>query len=199
MSVELSQKFAEQVKTLLYRDGISQALLAQSIGMSKQVMTKWLAGQSVPDMISFKRIVDFFGVPYEFLYGDEKNEQLWNLKTTFGKVVAIKMKKRKMDKFDIQDITGIDQSTVELLTSPLINDYVYRHPNNAKPYNIQSLSKLCDLLDINLEDYIAYSPYNQAIISPYREHEEDIIKAYRKNPAMQEAVRKLLDVPPEGE
>jgi hypothetical protein len=56
--------------------------------------------------------------------------------------------------------------------------------------SIQSLSKLCDLLDLSIDDYLILS----SAVSPYRADEEAVIKAYRENPAMQEAVKKLLDI-----
>jgi DNA-binding XRE family transcriptional regulator len=192
MNVEISQKFANQLRILLHRDGISQTILAGNIGMSKQVMTKWLNGQSVPDMVSFKRIANFFGVPYEFLYGDEKNEHLWDLKTTFGATMTEKMTEKKLDAYDVAEKMSVEKAVVDfLLNYKLCGDTYNRH---SKPFNMQSLSKLCGLLRMNVDDYIVYNPYNQATVSPYRSDEEAIIKAYRENPDMQTAVRKLLDV-----
>jgi transcriptional regulator with XRE-family HTH domain len=197
VNVENSLKFSEQLRVLLYKNNVTQTALADGIGVSKQVISKWLAGQSVPDMISFQRIAKFFDVPYDYLYGDEKSEALWDITPEFGVAVAKKMKAKKLTIEDVERRSGLKQSIINHLIK---YGKTKKADSSAFEYRselgLRMFDDLCEVLELNISDYTVLNQYSQNV-SPYRADEEAIIKAYRENPEMQEAVKKLLDV--EGE
>jgi transcriptional regulator with XRE-family HTH domain len=189
MSVEKALKFSGQLRVLLYKNDVTQTALADGIGVSKQVISKWIAGQSVPDMISFRRIAKFFDVSYDYLYGDTHEKNDWDMKTSFAGDVAVRVVRKKLKHEDIQKKIGINRKFMMGLTSfDSKNDHTPKFSYGRE--SIQSLSKLCDLLGLNIDDYLILN----SAVSPYRADEEAIINAYREKPAMQEAVRKLLDI-----
>lgn len=198
MNIENSLKFTEQLRILLYKTGVTQTALAEGIGVSKQVISKWLAGQSVPDIVSFKRIAEFFDVPYDYLYGDDGNKALWDLKPEFGIAVAKGMKEKGIDIEEIQRKTGINQGFINRLIkygkSKKAESLEFEIKNE---FGIRALEGLCELLEIDINEYAVLNRHS-VTISPYKAEEEAIIKAYRKNPNMQEAVKKLLSIQ-EGE
>ncbi|MCL2638169.1 MAG: helix-turn-helix domain-containing protein [Oscillospiraceae bacterium] len=194
MSVEKSLKFSGQLRVLLYKNDVTQTALADSIGVSKQVISKWLAGQSVPDMISFQRIAKFFNVPYDYLYGDEESKALWDITPEFGVAVAKKIKAKKLTIEDVERRSGLKQSIINHLIKygktkkAGSSAFEYR-----SEFGLRLFDDLCEVLELDIGDYTVLNQHSQAI-SPYRADEEAIIKAFRDKPEMQEAVKKLLDV-----
>ena len=194
MNVENSLKFSGQLRVLLYKAGISQTAFADGIGVSKQVISKWLNGQSVPDIVNFRKIKEFFNVPYEFLYGDEENKPLWDLTPEFGVAVEKALKSKKMTAEDLQQKTGINQG----FTNRLIKYGKTKETDSMEfcfksEFGIRDLDYYCETLGLDIHDYTVMNQHSKTV-SPYRSDEEAIIKAYRENPDMQAAVRKLLDL-----
>lgn len=62
--------------------------------------------------------------------------------------------------------------------------------------DIETLFRACDILNVTIYDM--YGKFAQSTIQEYTSHERDVISAYRSNPAMQEAVDRLLGVPSDG-
>jgi len=194
MSVEKSLKFSGQLRVLLYKNDVTQTALADGIGVSKQVISKWLAGQSVPDMIHFQSIAKFFDVPYDYLYGDEKNEALWDISPEFGVAVAKKMKAKKLSIEDVERRSGLKQSIINHLIkygkTKKADSSAFEYRSE---FGLRMFDDLCEVLGLDINDYTVMNQCSQ-VVSPYRPDEEAVIEAYRENPAMQEAVKKLLDV-----
>ena len=59
----LADRICEQRK----RKGISQEKLAVELGVSRQAISKWESGQSVPELDKAVRMSDFFGVTTDYL------------------------------------------------------------------------------------------------------------------------------------
>ncbi len=60
----------EQLKTLRQRTGFSQELVAERIGVSRQAVTKWEAGQTIPTAENLAALSQLYQVPLEGLMED---------------------------------------------------------------------------------------------------------------------------------
>ena len=61
--------FATRLRSLLEAPGMNQSKLADHIGVTRQAISAWSLGISLPDIEKFGLIADFFGVSTEFLLG----------------------------------------------------------------------------------------------------------------------------------
>ena len=57
----------EKIKACRQRAGLSQEKLAERVGVSRQAVTKWEAGQSVPTGENLRRLAEIFGTTAGFL------------------------------------------------------------------------------------------------------------------------------------
>lgn len=62
--------------------------------------------------------------------------------------------------------------------------------------DIETLFRACDILNVTIYDM--YGKYANTTAPDYTFHEREVIKAYRDNPSMQEAVDKLLGISSEA-
>lgn len=61
--------FIERLKGLRTEHKITQAALADAMGLSQQAIAKWETGKSSPDITTLKKLADYFGVTTDFLTG----------------------------------------------------------------------------------------------------------------------------------
>ncbi len=61
-------KLSEQIKTLRTQRGITQAGLAEALGVTGQAVSKWERGISLPDIALLPQIAAFFGVTIDRLF-----------------------------------------------------------------------------------------------------------------------------------
>ena len=66
---------AEKIAMLRRRTGLSQEELAEKMQVSRQSVSKWESGTSIPDLEKILRLSTLFGVSTDFLLKDELNEQ----------------------------------------------------------------------------------------------------------------------------
>ena len=66
--------FGEKLQTLRKARGWSQEELAQQINVSRQALSKWESGASVPDTENVVALSRLFGVPIDYLLLDEMKE-----------------------------------------------------------------------------------------------------------------------------
>ena len=57
----------EKIQNLRKQRGMSQEQLAEALGVSRQAVSKWEAGQSVPDIDKIISICDYFGVTTDYI------------------------------------------------------------------------------------------------------------------------------------
>jgi transcriptional regulator with XRE-family HTH domain len=57
----------------------SQQDVADYVGVTRQAVAQWKDGKTLPDMYSFKKVAEFFGVPFAYLYGDSDSRQAENM------------------------------------------------------------------------------------------------------------------------
>ena len=63
-------KFNENLKYLRKESKLTQENLAEKLNVSRQAVTKWESGQSLPDIDNLKQMADLFGVTMDSLVGD---------------------------------------------------------------------------------------------------------------------------------
>jgi len=61
--------FASRLRDLLAVPGMNQSKLADNIGVTRQAVSAYSLGVSLPDIEKFGKIADFFGMSTEFLLG----------------------------------------------------------------------------------------------------------------------------------
>ena len=55
-------------------NNLSQEELADSIGVSRQTLSKWETGESAPDILKSKQLAEIFGVSLDDLVSFQKEE-----------------------------------------------------------------------------------------------------------------------------
>ena len=75
-------KFNENLKYLRKEAKLTQEQLAEKLNVSRQAVTKWESGQSLPDIQNLKEMADMFEVTMDALVGDigTKKESVINKK-----------------------------------------------------------------------------------------------------------------------
>lgn len=64
-------EFGERIYNLRKKSGLSQEEFADKLGVSRQAVSKWETGQSVPDSEKASAMARFFGVSLDFLVNGE--------------------------------------------------------------------------------------------------------------------------------
>lgn len=77
-------RFEEKIVELRKLKGLSQEELAEQLGVSRQAVSRWELGQTLPDIPNLLQLCELFGVSADYLVKDEeqtaaKNDQ--NAKT----------------------------------------------------------------------------------------------------------------------
>ena len=68
---------SDNIQLLRKRAGMSQEQLAELTETSRQTVSKWESGESIPDVIACDRMAEAFGVALEdMLHYEEKNKSL---------------------------------------------------------------------------------------------------------------------------
>jgi len=62
--------FPRRMRLLIDETRVSQQEIADYVGVSRQAVSQWKDGKTIPDMYNFKKIAEFFKVPMEYLYGE---------------------------------------------------------------------------------------------------------------------------------
>lgn len=65
----------EQLKTLRQKTGFSQELVAERIGVSRQAVTKWEAGRTIPTAENLAALAELYQVPLEAL-GEDRSARV---------------------------------------------------------------------------------------------------------------------------
>ena len=60
-------EFYEMLIMLRKKNGISQEEFGQTIGVSRQAVSKWESGESMPDIEKLKRISNYYGLTIDDL------------------------------------------------------------------------------------------------------------------------------------
>ena len=63
--------FGEKLLKLRKQNGLSQEELASQLTVSRQAISRWEMGSSMPDVENVTQLSKLFGVSYEYLLNDE--------------------------------------------------------------------------------------------------------------------------------
>lgn len=64
-------KISEKIQALRKKKGLSQENLANMLGISRQAVFKWEAGESTPDIDNIKKLSEIFEVSFDLLLNDK--------------------------------------------------------------------------------------------------------------------------------
>ena len=81
-------KFNEKLVKLRKSEGYTQEVLAEKVGVSRQAVARWEAGETTPDMRSLTEICQVFGVSADYMI-HEDNE-------SFEDIPAVKEKNEEI-------------------------------------------------------------------------------------------------------
>ena len=63
-------EFKKKLKYLRKQKGFTQEDLAEKLNVSRQSVTKWESGKSLPNLVNIKEILNIFSVSIDLLLGD---------------------------------------------------------------------------------------------------------------------------------
>lgn len=137
--------FAEKLKTIRKQIGMSQELLAEKIGVSRQAVTKWETGAGIPDIENIIAISNLFNISIDELFCNEKNtpktsEYLFESITEYDidKTKSYDMKFGGAEKFILSGYNGekIRVCLVSNLLSTLQNDFKVKIDDSRKRIDV---------------------------------------------------------------
>lgn len=67
--------FAEKLKSIRKKAGMSQEKLAEKIGVSRQAITKWETDAGIPDIDNMMALSSLFNISLDELLSNEKTEK----------------------------------------------------------------------------------------------------------------------------
>lgn len=73
--MELNENLKNNLLRLRKERNITQDILANSLDISVQAISKWETGVSLPDLMQIPRIAKFYGVTIDYLFYNEGNER----------------------------------------------------------------------------------------------------------------------------
>lgn len=85
-------KFKDKIKTLRQERKITQQQLADGLKVSKQAVSKWEKGYSLPDVTSIEIIAEYFGVSTDYLLNDDAEICINKKDAAHFKAIAAKEK-----------------------------------------------------------------------------------------------------------
>ena len=65
-------RFEEKIVELRKAKGLSQEELAEQLGVSRQAVSRWELGQTLPDISNLLQLCELFGVSADYLVRDEE-------------------------------------------------------------------------------------------------------------------------------
>ncbi len=101
---------ADKIMNLRKQQGMSQEELAHQLGISRQSVSKWESGASIPDLDKILKLSDLFGVSTDYLLKDELEEILYsessastdeNIDSEIVKSVSIEEANAFMDLYEV--------------------------------------------------------------------------------------------------
>jgi transcriptional regulator with XRE-family HTH domain len=134
--------FSKRLKSLLDETKTTRQQLATEIGVSHQSVTQWQSGQTIPDILKFKRIAEFFDVSYDYLLGDSDSRKHENalLVNTLGlsdsAVDEIKRWKRSSEKKNDSFSVSVFESLSGFFDYPGFEDVLERTSDFYRQYAV---------------------------------------------------------------
>ncbi len=104
---------SEKILRLRTARGMSQGGLAEQLGVSRQSVSKWETGQSIPDLDKIIKLADLFGVTTDYLVREQENEAA-------GQVALEPAARIGMQKLSVPQACGIVIALLGLLLTALV-------------------------------------------------------------------------------
>lgn len=106
-------KFSEKVRKLRIRKGLSQEELAEKLDVSRQTVSKWEAGSSLPEIEKLIFLSDFFQVSIDYLLRDKQ------INTNFSEDLDRMVIKFLGSSYEMADIS---RQLVDIIEDGIIDD-----------------------------------------------------------------------------
>lgn len=159
---DYNKPFPKLLRELCEKHNITQNILAHELNLTRQTISSYLLGQSIPDMYTFEKIVSFFNKNYQLNYSME----YW-----LGKEKIFLSEKKEIIKLSNQSIENLKEyqkSDILLLTLEIIL--------NQKAF-IERLSDY--IVKVNLGEIIEENASLNNFLNLYM-HLNTIPKTYQK-------------------
>ena len=124
--------FYQRIKELRKENNMSQEELANKLDVSRQSVSKWESGLSMPDLDNVIKISDMFNVSIDFLLKDSKSESDFNYYTIDTK------EKKAMSKINTYAMIFVTISIaiiLSLLIIPIFEPHNYYNGNTGRTYD----------------------------------------------------------------
>lgn len=147
--------FANNLKYLMTRSGISNYQLAKAIGCHQSNISYWLSGERVPQPRMRKAVADYFGVSISWLMGESSASGILLMTAIDNGLVHAKNQLSKMDDDSVYeqeaalDTSGtIDRelSETEKTKAPRIEKLLAKNEKSPAPEGAEPMS-VDELLD----------------------------------------------------
>lgn len=102
--------FYEKLKENRKKLGLSQEALAEKLNVSKQTVSKWESGISMPDIENLVKLSNLFNISTDYLLKDRKSD------SDFSYYTVVKEEKRLLSRYKIVGLLLIILSVLILLT-----------------------------------------------------------------------------------
>lgn len=138
---ETKKFFSTKLRDLMKEKSINQSQLADILnGISRQAVSRWVKGESIPDMLSILRIAEYFDVSLDYLFGMSHGTNI------------------NEDVKAISRYTGLDTKSVEMLhilkgcEGVEIFDILKYLITGTNEHNINNLSLLSAILQALIKE-----------------------------------------------
>jgi transcriptional regulator with XRE-family HTH domain len=103
--------FPKRFRLLIDETRVSQQEIADHVGVSRQAISQWKNGVTIPDMYHFRKVAEFFNVPMEYLYGETESRVKENLTVSddlgLSDQAVTVLKEWASEKVDAKDILSL--------------------------------------------------------------------------------------------
>ena len=76
---KVQKSFSMALSTLMRETETTQAALADYLGITRQSVSQYMVGKTIPDIYILKQIAKYFNVTYEYLLGETQSKQKENI------------------------------------------------------------------------------------------------------------------------
>lgn len=133
--------FPKRLKELRTQKGINQQKLADDIGVTKSTISLYEQGDNVPDIKTFVKIADYYGVSYDYLLSGAKSQT--------------------REYYDIAEKTGLSDKAIKTLI-----DWCYRENGNSLTMTANALLENQSVLSA-IARYLYFDLDSKSWLKPY--------------------------------
>ncbi len=102
--------FSEKLMTLRRRKGLSQEQLADTLGVTRQSVSKWEGGAAMPELVKLIALSELFGVTVDYLVKDHLEEpeepgERWDAETSVRQTASVQQTDTARLEQKVDDLT----------------------------------------------------------------------------------------------